>query len=99
MPSNKAEVLKSPAAEDDLLDILMEMALFNVRAANNLHQELDHRINQLSMFPELAPLRPEIGEEIRALPCGNYLILYRARPGRVEIARIVHGARDLTTLL
>ena len=30
---------------------------------------------------------------------GNYLVLYRLTPAHVEIVRIVHGARDLTTLL
>lgn len=95
---NKAEVFRSPAAEEDLLEILLTLAFFSERAADRLHQEFDHRMAQLARFPELAPLRPEIGEEIRALPCREYLILYRARPGRVEIARIVHGARDLSAL-
>lgn len=29
---------------------------------------------------------------------GNYLILYRVHPGIVEIVRVLHGARDLSSL-
>jgi plasmid stabilization system protein ParE len=29
----------------------------------------------------------------------SYIVLYRVEPDRVVIVRVVHGARDLTTLL
>lgn len=57
------------------------------------------RIVQLAAFLEPGPLRPDIAADARALTVGNYLVLYRLTPAHVEIVRIVHGARDLTTLL
>jgi toxin ParE1/3/4 len=42
--------------------------------------------------------RPDIADAARSLNVGNYLILYRIEARTVEIVRIVHGARDLTTL-
>nr|WP_245456027.1 type II toxin-antitoxin system RelE/ParE family toxin [Mesorhizobium sp. M7A.F.Ca.US.008.03.1.1] len=54
---------------------------------------------QLTVFPESGPRRPDIGADTRALTIGNYLILYRRAEGRIEIVRIVHGARDVSTLL
>ncbi|WP_348630368.1 type II toxin-antitoxin system RelE/ParE family toxin [Mesorhizobium sp. M7A.F.Ca.US.008.03.1.1] len=57
------------------------------------------RILQLTVFPESGPRRPDIGADTRALTIGNYLILYRRAEGRIEIVRIVHGARDVSTLL
>lgn len=57
------------------------------------------RILQLTDFPESGPRRPEIAADARALTVGNYLVLYRTTPENVEILRIVHGARDVRTLL
>jgi len=36
--------------------------------------------------------------EIRTLAVGNYVIFYRPTAEGVEIARVLHGARDLETL-
>lgn len=95
-----AEVFRSPAAENDLIDIWVSIALDNRRAADQLHQEFTERFRQLAAFPELGPLRTDISHEMRTLTCRSYLILYRiAAPERVEIVRVVHGARDLTALL
>jgi toxin ParE1/3/4 len=54
----------------------------------------------LATFPESGRQRPEIGAEVRALTIGNYLVLYRLAEQRVEIVRVrvVHGARDVSTL-
>ncbi|MGC5839791.1 type II toxin-antitoxin system RelE/ParE family toxin [Mesorhizobium abyssinicae] len=47
---------------------------------------------------ESGPGRPDVGAETGALNVGNYLILYRLAKERIEIVRIVHGARDVSTL-
>lgn len=36
---------------------------------------------------------------LRFLPEGNYLIFYRLREEHLEVVRILHGARDITTEL
>jgi len=33
------------------------------------------------------------GGDVRKFPMGNYLIYYRARPGKTVIVRILHGKR------
>ena len=38
-----------------------------------------------------------IAPGIRFIPTGNYLIFYRVVTDGVEIARILHGARDIGT--
>ncbi len=38
-------------------------------------------------MPDLPP------GDVRKFPMGNYLIYYRAQPGKITIARILHGKR------
>jgi toxin ParE1/3/4 len=92
-------IVRSPAAEDDLIDIWCAIALDSPIAADRFLDTIASRITQLAAFPDLGPMRPDIGENARALSIGHYLVLYRHSDIRVEIIRVVHGARDLTALL
>lgn len=92
-------VFRSPAAEQDLIDIWCSIALDSPSAADRMIDRLTARIGQLSAFPESGPRRPDIGEDARILVEGNWLILYRIVAGsEVEIVRVMHGARDLSDM-
>jgi toxin ParE1/3/4 len=93
-----ADIVRSPAAEDDLIEIWCTIALDSPAAADRLLDTFASRIEHLAAFPDLGPERPDIGEAAR-LSVGNYLVLYRHIGGQIEIVRVVHGARDLTALL
>ena len=43
--------------------------------------------------------RPELRADLRSLPFGAYLILYRVVEDGVEIIRVVHAARNLDDLV
>jgi len=92
-------VVRSPAAEDDLTEIWLTIALESPRAADRFIDTIGFRIRQLAIFPDSGPARPDIAPEARALTVGKYLVLYRHNAQNVEILRVVHGARDITTLL
>jgi len=92
-------IVRSPAADRDLIDIWQAIAQDSARAADHLLDLIADRILQLGVFPDSGPRRPDIAADARALTVGNYLILYRSKPEKIEILRIVHGARDVTTLL
>lgn len=92
-------IVRSPAAQDDLVDIWCTIALDSPRAADRLIETIGNCILQLGTFPDSGPRRPDIAADARALTVGNYVVLYRSTPERIEILRIVHGARDITTLL
>jgi len=92
-------VVFSPAAENDLDDIWLNIALDNLAAADRLIDTIQQRTGQLGEFQELGRSRPDIAKTARSLNVGNYLILYRIEARTIEVVRIVHGARDLTTLL
>lgn len=48
---------------------------------------------ELTDNPELGPLQPAYGENVRSLSLKPYVVLYRISGDDVFIERIVHGAR------
>ncbi|WP_394358054.1 hypothetical protein [Methylococcus mesophilus] len=47
-------------------------------------------------FPQAAPLRPELRENIRIVPIGLYLIFYTTHADQFRIERILSGSRSLS---
>jgi toxin ParE1/3/4 len=90
-------IVRSPAAEIDLIEIWLNIANDSPLAADRFLNTIGERILQLPTFPESGPRRPDIGDEVRALT-GNYLVLYRLAEQYIEIVRVVHGARDVSAL-
>jgi len=85
-------------AEEDLIDLWLYIAQENPGAADRLLNEIEEKFPLLAANPELGQARPDIAEECRHLPVGNYLILYRIIPTGVQIVRVVQGSRRLDTL-
>jgi toxin ParE1/3/4 len=92
------KVLFTPAAERDVVDIWLNVALESPIAADRLVDQIHDRALQLIGFPELGPENPEISNGMRFLTSGRYLILYRIANAHMEIVRVLHGARDLSLL-
>ena len=65
-----------------------------MRAADRWLDTVQQRIQVLAAQPHAGQSRPDLAPEIRFLPVGNYLIFYRPIEDGVEIARVIHGARD-----
>ncbi|MEM9555500.1 MAG: type II toxin-antitoxin system RelE/ParE family toxin [Acidobacteriota bacterium] len=71
---------------------------FGVTQALRLRARFESMLEQLATFPEMAPLRPEYdppGRRFRYCTVGSFLIVYRVRADRLEVARILHGSRDM----
>lgn len=89
----------SARALDDLTAIGDFIAQDNPARARSFVHELVARAKRIADQPRAAPLRPEIGENVRVVVTGAYLILYTHRDnGTVLVERVVHGARDLEGL-
>jgi len=43
--------------------------------------------------------RPGLATDLRSLPVGRYVIFYVPLPKGVEIVRVLHGARDIESVL
>lgn len=90
-------VQRLPRARQDRVDIWLHIAVDSQKAADRLTDRLDEVMEHLADFPEAGALRPTLGNDIRVFPVNNFLVVYRVTPDAVEIVRILHAARDIST--
>jgi plasmid stabilization system protein ParE len=83
----------------DLEEIAEYIAQDSPRQAVRMLRLLRARMAEIARQPEIYRLRPEIGTDARLASVGNYVILFRIRKNTVRIERVVHGHRDLLTIL
>jgi toxin ParE1/3/4 len=84
-----------PRADDDLLDIYLNIARDHEPTADRFVDQIRTAIRRLATYPRSAPARPELGEGIRSLVVGAYLMLHRVDSKQVVIVRVIHAARDI----
>ncbi len=92
-------VRRSLEAEVDLDDIFFRIALDNPTAAQRVVERIEAAEERLGAFPLIGQARSDLAEGLRHWPIPPYIILYRVEAERLLIVRIVHGARDLGSLL
>ena len=88
----------SAATKADLDEIWFYIAQDNPEAADRFIRALVTRFLRLASMPEMGRRREELAPRLRSLAFGNYVIFYRPMENGVEIARVLHGARDLPPL-
>lgn len=88
----------SAAARMDLEEIWLYIAQDNPDAADRFIRAIISRFPKLAMTPELGRRREELSPRLRSFPLNNYVIFYRPTENGIEIARVLHGARDLPPL-
>ena len=89
----------SADAEADLLDIAAFIAQDNPVAAREWLAAVRDRCQLLAEHPMTGELRQGFGVAgCRSVTVGMYVIFFRPSRDGVEIARILHGSRDLGTL-
>lgn len=82
-------------AEADLAEIAAYIAADNPRRAASFVNELIDRCLAIASRPLAARERPEIGDGVRLVVHGKYVVVYRIDDGDILILRVVHGARDV----
>lgn len=92
-------IKRTAQAEEDLIDIWLYIAHDDVDAADRVLDDIEEKLLLLTDQPSLGPARPDIAPDLRYLPVRRYLILYRQIADGIEIVRVVHGARDVPTLM
>lgn len=92
-------IKRTAQAEEDLIDIWLYIAHDDVRAADRVLDDIEEKFLLLADQPGLGPARPDIAPDLRYSPVRRYLILYRQITDGIEIVRVVHGARDVPTLM
>lgn len=77
------------------MDIAVFIAQDNPKRASTFVDGLEAKCEALGGAPGIGTSRPELGDGIRMLPHGRYLIFYREANQRLRIERIMHGSRDI----
>jgi toxin ParE1/3/4 len=94
-----SRVTRDRAAQRDLDEIWDYIAQESVAAANRLIDMIVETCNRLALQSEMGRLRPELASNLRSFTVGNYVIFYRPTQDGIEVARMLHGARDIEALL
>lgn len=85
-------------ARADLEEIFDYIAHDNRSAAGRLMQQFKERFRLLAAHPLMGQSRPELAPNLRSVTVGNYVIYYRPIDREIEIARVIHAARDVDSL-
>ena len=93
--------LISPAAKSDLIEIRDYLATQGSRrVAARVLRELRDAMQRLADMPGIGHLRLDLADEVlRFYRVYKYLIVYRPDSKPVAIVRVLHGARDVRSII
>jgi plasmid stabilization system protein ParE len=93
--------LISPAAKSDLVEIRDYLAKqANRQIAARVLRELRDAMQRVADVPGIGHLRHDLADEsLRFYRVYRYLIIYRPEATPLAIVRVLHGARDVQSIL
>jgi toxin ParE1/3/4 len=84
-------------AASDLRLIHKHIACDNPAAADRFITGLKQRLRLLGSQPFLGESREDLAASLRSFSVGNDVIFYRPITGGIEVARVLHAARDVNS--
>jgi toxin ParE1/3/4 len=99
-----ARYFLSQEAIEDLDLIWTHIAQDNPEAADRVLDAAYRTCQMLAQHPELGRLREFPNTDLKSMRSfvvadfPNYVVFYRTLPDKVEIVRVLHGARDIDSL-
>ena len=100
------DLVWTPQTREDLIEIYTYIGLDSPASAERVFDAVQSKAETFIVYPRLGARRPDKRPSTRLLVEGPYLILYETHPDtddgpitEVEIVRILHGRRDLPSLL
>lgn len=95
-----ALILRTPQAEEDIIEIWFYIAVEKQSALNadRFMDKLDKQLTFLAQNPGIGTPKNQYIKGLYQFIFGNYLIFYFPLSNGIEIIRVLHGARDLDTL-
>jgi toxin ParE1/3/4 len=85
----------STKANLDIFKISEYIFELNPPAALKFIEDLNRVCQRLADHPLMGRQRPDLGENVRSFPIGNYLVFYVPENDGIVVARIIYGGRDL----
>lgn len=97
------EVEFLPRADLDLVLIDVYLSQYYPNTPAKFFSELEKCLSHLTQMPKKFPLYPDT-KDIRKLVVKDFIVLYqiiegKTEVGRVEVLRVVHGARDIQQII
>ncbi|WP_027060107.1 type II toxin-antitoxin system RelE/ParE family toxin [Mesorhizobium loti] len=92
-------VIFAPAAAQDVQEIGDYIHAENPAAAHRFIAALRERCGRIADVPGGGVLRPTLWPGLRSIAFQRYVIFYTADGDDVRIERILHGTRDIPTIL
>lgn len=92
-------VEKSTQARIDLLGIWRYVAeeTNNPDLADRLLDRIDQACDVLSAYPQMGRQQPVLGSDLRAFPVESFIVFYRPLDEGIEVIRVLHESRDLSS--
>lgn len=88
------------AARRDLREIWNELAVDSVAAADRVIDRLERAMALVGESPTLGHWREDVADKRhRFFIVFSYVVVYHCASTPIEILRVIHGARDLQSLL
>ena len=92
-----ARTQRSPRARADLVGIgrYITQESGTQSIADRFLDKIAEKCKLLARDSGIGEARPDLGEDIRGFPVGNYVIFYRTMTDGIELVRVLHGSRDI----
>ena len=84
----------SARAEADIRSIAAWIARDSEQAALKWARELHQTITATADTPGIGTDRSHLRRGLRSVPFGNYLIFFKPTRNGIQVARVIHGARN-----
>jgi plasmid stabilization system protein ParE len=96
-----ARFVLTPAARADLAEIAAYIHDHgSPEAAKRVGEELRRAMRRLAELPRMGHLRNDLADEsLRVWSVYSYLIFYRPDSIPLQIIRVLHGSRDIETII
>lgn len=92
-------IIRRERAIQDLLELWSYITLESDESrADAFIARIEHRLQQLSDFPQSGRQRNELRLGLRSVPVGRYVVFYVPLRDGIEVVRVLYGGRDLETL-
>lgn len=86
-----------PRAQDDLIEIWTYIAEDGEAQADALLDSIDQKLQLLAKRPLIGRERSELNPALRSVPLGRYIIFYLPDADGIEVVRVLHSRRDLSS--
>jgi toxin ParE1/3/4 len=93
-------VLRTPMARRDLKEIGEHLAQESQsrRVALQFLDRIAKKCELHATQPELGEACPDLGAHVRRFAIGNYVVFFRPLRDGIEVLRVLHGNRDISTV-